>query len=232
MKISSRTHQGLVRLNNEDCVYHDDGEAFAILADGMGGLLAGEEASQVATFSSRQSLEADAGCQRALEDIVYDAHTAVAAAAREKNFSGKMGTTLLLWRINGGQGEFAHVGDSRLYRYKGGELTQMSKDMTLAQRMVDEGRVAAHEAHLAPNQNVLTQAIGLPGNLCPESGTTPVTGRLLLCSDGLSDLVADEQIAHALAHDDIEVVAEQLLKDALDRGGRDNISVIVIDLDA
>lgn len=231
MKISSRTHQGLVRLNNEDCVYHDVDAAFAILADGMGGLMAGAEASQVATWSSRKDLEADRHRERAMTEFVHSAHEAVANRARKKNYSGKMGTTLVLWRVNGACGEFAHVGDSRLYFYDNGELRQITKDMTVAQRMVDEGQFPAHEAHLAPNQNVLTQAIGIPGNLVPESGTTPLKGRLLLCSDGLSDLVADDQIAQALAHDDIAVVTEQLIKDALDKGGRDNISVIVIDLD-
>ena len=97
--------------------------------------------------------------------------------------------------------------------------------------MVDEGIIPQEEAHLAPNQNVLTQAVGMPGQVEPEVGTTPARGRLLLCSDGLSDLVSIDVIKHGLSIVDIEAAAEDLVKSALDKGGRDNISVIVIDLD-
>lgn len=230
--MTSRTHQGLVRLSNEDCVYYDvDGE-FAVLADGMGGLLAGEEASQSATLACRELLEADTQRVADLSDIIAQAHQAVWQHARSRNYIGKMGTTLMVWRARSTRGEFAHVGDSRFYSLDNGVLQQLSEDQTVAQRMIDEGRIAKHEAHLAPNQNVLTQAVGIPGNLEPEHGPAPNVGRLLLCSDGLSDLVSFERIHRALLMDDIDVAAEQLVKEALDKGGRDNISVIVIDLDA
>ncbi|NKB97248.1 MAG: hypothetical protein GKR90_01935 [Pseudomonadales bacterium] len=232
MKITSRTHQGLVRLNNEDCVYYDvDGE-FAVLADGMGGLLAGEEASQSATLACRELLEADPEHETDLNQIIQQAHETVCQHARAKNYIGKMGTTLIVWRTTLAQGEFGHVGDSRIYSLAEGNLRQLSKDQTVAQRMVDEGHIAQHEAHLAPKQNVLTQAVGIPGHLDPEVGAAPSEGRLLLCSDGLSDLVSLERIQSALLIEDIDVAAEELVKEALDKGGRDNISVIVIDLDA
>ena len=224
MKIASRTHQGLVRLNNEDCLYHDAELGIAVLADGMGGLLAGEEASRVATFEAQERMAE--GC--ALSEVLGLAHKAVRRRAEEKKYVGKMGTTLIVWQ----NGEFAHVGDSRIYSLVGEEITQLSKDQTVAQRMVDEGIIPPEEAHLAPKKNVLTQAIGMPGDVRPEEGTTPAGGRLLLCSDGLSDLVDIEVIKNGLVLPEVEDAAEQLVKEALDKGGRDNISVIVIDLDA
>lgn len=224
MRIASRTHQGLVRLNNEDYVYHDVELGIAVLADGMGGLLAGEEASRVATLEAQERMAEE----QALVDVITAAHHAVRVRAEEKKYVGKMGTTLVIWQ----NGEFAHVGDSRIYSLQDDTIVQLSKDQTVAQRMVDEGIIPPEEAHLAPKQNVLTQAIGMPGEVTPELGVTPSRGRLLLCSDGLSDLVEIEVIQAGLVLPEVEDVAEQLIKDALDKGGRDNISVIVIDLDA
>ncbi|MEM7002282.1 MAG: protein phosphatase 2C domain-containing protein [Pseudomonadota bacterium] len=228
MKIVERSHQGLVRLNNEDALLTDADAGWAILADGMGGLLAGEEASQKAVFEAAASLRE--GVEP--EDTVHIAHESTLKHAQQKNYAGKMGTTLIVWCWRNAQPEFAHVGDSRLYSLRAGELTQISTDHTLAQRMVDEGTIPADQAHTAPNQHILTQAVGMPGGIEPQAGQTPSDGRLLLCSDGLSDLVSGDKLKTALALPDMEEAADTLLKAALDRGGRDNISLVIIDLDA
>lgn len=230
MKIASLSHQGLVRINNEDAVLVDTGSKWVALADGMGGLLAGEEASDVAVTAAGALLGNETVDD--IEAILFNAHDQVKNHARAKNYVGKMGTTLVLWRWCEGKPEFCHVGDSRIYAFDGQILEQLSHDHTVAQRMVDEGVVPQEEAHTAPHQNVLTQALGMPGTLKPQAGGTPNKGKLLLCSDGLSDLVAHESIEAILkSAEDLEDCAKALVKSALDCGGRDNVTVALIDLD-
>ncbi|MFT7651440.1 MAG: serine/threonine protein phosphatase PrpC [Limisphaerales bacterium] len=228
MKIVSVTHQGLVRINNEDAVAFDDVGGWVALADGMGGLLAGEEASGVAVATAKRVfLESKAS----IEAVLLEAHQGVFAHAEGKNYVGKMGTTLVLWRWQPSGPEFCHVGDSRIYQYVDEQLTLLSTDQTVAQRMVDEGIIPKDQLATAPNQNVLTQALGMPGMLKPETGSTSTRGRLLLCSDGLSDLVADDVIERSMEIVDLQSCAAELVKLALDRGGRDNITVALIELD-
>ena len=238
MRMTSRTHQGLVRVNNEDCVHIDADAGFAVLADGMGGLLAGEQASAAAVRTVCACLEevveaAHNGCINGTEDhaaaLVEKAHSAVQDRASELNYVGKMGTTLVLWLGGEVEGYFAHVGDSRLYAYRAGEISQITRDHTVAQRLIDEGTIPAGQERNAPNQNVLTQALGLPGVCEVESGAVPEAERVLLCSDGLSDLVEDHEIAAILKRGDIDECADLLVKAALDRGGRDNVSVVIIE---
>ena len=230
MKVVCMTHQGLVRINNEDSVaVHPEGQ-WLVLADGMGGLLAGEEASRVAVDTACQMLEQNADAAPA--DIVLAAHEAVYTRAKKKNYVGKMGTTLVVWLWNDGAPTFGHIGDSRVYGWTDGELQQLSHDHTLAQRMIDEGSFPKEREREAPNRNVLTQALGMPGNLNPDTGTSNVSGRVLLCSDGLSDLVEDNHIAELVAVEDLEEAANSLVKAALDKGGRDNVSVALVDLDS
>ena len=227
MKMVCATHQGLVRLNNEDSVAVDEKLGWAVLADGMGGLLAGEEASAVAVDVAASELKAG---EQDMNQVVLKAHQGVVDVAKAKNYSGKMGTTLMVWSWCNGNPTFSHVGDSRIYSYQAGELSQLSLDHTVAQRMVDEGVITQDQLHTAPKQNVLTQALGMPGMLRPQNGQTTEQGRLLLCSDGLTDLVPAERIEALMAGDSLQDVAEELVKAALDKGGRDNITVAVIQL--
>lgn len=230
MKMTARTHQGLVRIKNEDCVFYDESGGYAIVADGMGGLMAGEVASKVAVAAVREHVEqTPGGAPVDVRAAALAAHEAVLTRAHRMNFVGKMGTTLVLWVLGREEQRYCHVGDSRLYVYADGVCSQVSHDHTLAQRMIDDGTVPADQAHTAPNRHVLTRAVGLPGECDPECGVVPPKGRLLLCSDGLSDLVTDDQIAKLLATDDIERCADNLVKAALDKGGRDNISVVLVD---
>ena len=229
MKMSCLTHQGLVRLKNEDAVHADATAGLAVVADGIGGLMSGEVASRVAVG---EVVEASTGGVEDPEALVLAAHEAVAEAARDRNYLGKMGTTLVVWLWRDGKPQFAHIGDSRLYVLAGGRLERLSVDHTVAQRMIDEGVVSPEDAHLAPQKNVLTQALGISRPPRPQAGATPTAGRLLLCSDGLSDLVAEERIAELLALDDLDACTRELVKAALDKGGRDNVTVVVVDLDA
>ncbi len=235
LNVVARSHRGLVRLNNEDFVHADAQSRFAILADGMGGLMAGEIASEVAVVTARRHLEADAprDSTQALSAIVNLSHNAVLAEARELNYTGKMGTTLVVWAQNGeGRSYFGHVGDSRLYTYSAGKLEQVTRDHTVAQRLIDAGEIDPDKEHEAPHRHVLTQALGLPGVFQPQVGEVPGCERLLLCSDGLSDLVRREQLEALMATPGLELCADYLLKAAMDAGGSDNVSVVLVEFDA
>ncbi len=238
VKVVARSHQGLVRLRNEDAVFGDDQGRFAVLADGMGGLMAGEVASRTAVETARDRLSR--GTSRLsepqdLEHVLQLAHDAVVARARRFNYVGKMGTTLLIWsQADGGAAQredsfFAHVGDSRIYTFTDGKLTQITRDHTVAQRMVDSGEISPEEEPEAPNRHVLTQALGLPGLCKPDSGVVPSAQRVILCSDGLSDLVTDSEMTEIMATPDLACCADELLKAALDAGGRDNVSVVLLE---
>ena len=241
MRITARSHQGLVRTNNEDAVHYDTTGGFAVLADGMGGLLAGEQASGVAVATATrllaelQSSESTTVPQSTgertdvLADVIEQAHRAVQAKARSLNYLGRMGTTLVIWAQHAEQAAFAHVGDSRLYVFADDHLSQVTHDHTLGQRLIDEGLAKPGAASNAGNHHVLTQAVGLAGDCQPETGAIPVCDRLLICSDGLSDLVTDEELAELIRLEDLEYCADQMVKGALDRGGRDNVSLVLVD---
>jgi len=231
VKMTSRSHQGLVRLNNEDCVHCDTEGKFAVLADGMGGLLAGEVASAVAVEAACRTLRAiTRESSTDLERVLASANDAVTARAKSTRYLGKMGTTLVIWAMGSEKSWYSYVGDSRLYAYDAGQLVQVTKDHTLAQRLIDEGRIAPGEEHNAPNRHVLTQAMGLPGIFKADSGEVPRCERVLLCSDGLSDLVVADEICEIMSTPDLDDCANFLLKAALDRGGRDNVSVALVEL--
>ncbi len=234
LNIVARSHQGLVRRNNEDFIYASAEDGFAVLADGMGGLLAGEIASEVAVVTARHNLEAGAArdSAQALSALVNLSHNAVLAEARERNYLGKMGTTLIVWAQAPDQRSFfGHVGDSRLYAYSRGRLEQLTRDHTVAQRLIDSGEVDGADEHDVPHRHILTQALGMPGVFQPQATEVPTCDRLLLCSDGLSDLVRREQLQEIMTDTDGERCADHLLKAALDAGGSDNVSVILVDFE-
>ena len=230
--MTSRSHQGLVRLNNEDRVYCDVDGGFVVLADGMGGLLAGEVASGVAVDTACQGLrhpERPHNHADDLGDILSEAHEAVVRQAKAMGYIGKMGTTLVIWAQRNESAYFAHVGDSRLYTYTAGDLAQITVDHTLAQRFIDEGKYEPDDEENVPNSHVLTQAMGLPGIFSVDTGQVPDCERVLLCSDGLSDLVAAPRIAEIMSTTDLEECADELVGAALDKGGRDNVTVAIVE---
>ena len=230
--MTSRSHQGLVRINNEDRVHCEPEHGFVVLADGMGGLLAGEVASAVAVDSACRALCDPRQPRGSIEDlkaILTLANEAVLERARSMRYVGKMGTTLVIWAMHADQSFFSYVGDSRLYVYYQGKLSQLTCDHTLAQRMIDNGEIAPEHADTAPNRHVLTHAMGLPGAFRADAGVLPDFDRILICTDGLSDLVAAADIEAIMATADLDDCANFLLKAALDKGGRDNVTVAIIE---
>lgn len=233
MEMAARSHAGLVRMRNEDALEIDPDCGIAVLADGMGGLMAGSEASKVVVEEVMTQLRQVADMHpQTLATAIEAAHQSVLAVSAAKEMKAQMGSTVVIWAAAQDQWVAAHVGDSRLYRWADETLEQVSRDHSLAQRMLDSGEVEPGvdvEAHYG---HVLTQGMGLrqpldPGFYQGELGQRPQ--RFLLCSDGLSDMVPAEKIARAMANNDLQGAADQLLGDALDMGGKDNISLILID---
>ncbi len=227
----SATHQGVVRQNNEDSMFPDksgesDGPTVLMVADGMGGHIAGEVASRLAINAAASSdLEPDdrvAAANRAIREEV----------ARQPELEG-MGTTLTLVELTpDGVARFGHVGDSRAYLYRSGELRQLTEDHTVAAEYVALGQISAAEADDHPQSHMLTRCLGLTRfvnvdriDLDLEAGD-----RLLLCSDGLNSMVPQEGIGKALANGSADEAAWKLVEAANKAGGHDNISVIVIDV--
>ena len=238
MKMVGRTHSGLQRMRNEDALGFDTTRAIAVVADGMGGLMAGAEASRIAVDGVLEHLNSSNTVDaQQLADAIALSHQSVVDVSAAKEMTSQMGSTVVIWSATKEQWCAAWVGDSRLYQWHQETLTQLSKDHSLAQRMLDSGEVESGvdvEAHYG---HVLTQGLGLRQPLDPGfcggdlfAGKAGRAGqRFLLCSDGLSDLVSEEYMAEVLAREDLEAAAETLLGRALDMGGHDNISLILIE---
>jgi len=228
---ASATHQGMVRQNNEDSLFPEqsgesDGPAVLMVADGMGGHVAGEVASRLAVnAAASSSLEPGdrvAAANRAIREEV----------ARQPDLEG-MGTTMTLVELTPeGVGRFGHVGDSRAYLFRNGILRQLTDDHTVAAEMVALGQITAEEAEDHPRSHMILRCLGLTRfvnvdefDLALEPGD-----RVLLCSDGLNSMVSHENIAKALTEGSADEAAWKLVELANKAGGHDNISVILIDV--
>lgn len=238
--IAALTHPGKVRSHNEDFVLADAAGGFAVLADGMGGHNAGEVASRMAVELVSEGLarQADAGAasdapraEASLAETLALANVALLQASRSKPEYDGMGTTLVavLWHADGVT--VGHVGDSRLYVLRHGELRQLTRDHSIVQEQVECGALSAEDARYAPNRNVLTRAVGIDADAKADVYTSQVeTGDIyLLCSDGLTDMLTDDDVRETLlsSRADVGAAAERLVERANQSGGLDNISVIV-----
>jgi protein phosphatase len=225
------TDIGLVRSNNEDSAFA--GRRLFAVADGVGGLPAGEFASDIA-IKALASLdeETDDEPLTALRDALHRANYEIAESALANPEHEGMGTTVTALLFEAGTAALAHVGDSRAYLLRAGALRQLSTDHTFVQSLVDQGILTPEEARNHPHRSVVTQAVqGYP--LHPATLLLPAEpgDRFLLCSDGLSDYVADDVIATLLgAGTDPQSCAEALVTQALSAGAPDNVTVVVVDL--
>jgi len=237
VEIIGRSDIGKVRENNEDFIDYDEVKGIAVLADGMGGLEAGEIASRTAVNEIMAHLvAADYVREDELLEAIAAANRSVFSLTQAGERSSNMGTTVVVWAAaEHGQCFIAHVGDSRAYRWRDSSLSALTTDHSLVQQMVVEGVLSASEALVAPNRNVVTRGIGLAADVATEVRSCVHTAGdlFVLCSDGLSDLIADSQIAAILSaclegSPDLRPVADELVKAANQAGGVDNISVILI----
>lgn len=231
LRYAARSDRGLVRANNEDSVYA--GARLLALADGMGGHAAGEVASQlvIAALAHLDDDEPGGDLLSKLDTAVRAGNSAIAAQVEMEPDLEGMGTTLTAILFAGNRLGLVHIGDSRGYLLRDGELTQITKDDTFVQTLVDEGRITAEEAHSHPQRSLIMRA--LTGHEVEPTLTmreARAGDRYLLCSDGLSDPVSDETILEALQIPDVAESAYRLIELALRGGGPDNVTVVVADV--
>jgi serine/threonine protein phosphatase PrpC len=231
LRYAARSDRGLVRANNEDSVYA--GARLLALADGMGGHAAGEVASQlvIAALAHLDDDEPGGDLLAKLDAAVRAGNSAIAAQVEMEPDLEGMGTTLTAILFDGNRIGLVHIGDSRGYLLRDGELTQITKDDTFVQTLVDEGRITREEAHSHPQRSLIMRA--LTGHEVEPTLTmreARAGDRYLLCSDGLSDPVSDETILEALQIPDVSESAYRLIELALRGGGPDNVTVVVADV--
>ena len=231
-KIFQATHVGKVRHNNEDSLIVIEPETF-VVADGMGGAQAGEVASQmlvetVRNFLMKTPLPWD---EKILSQAIFLANEKILNLARQnENYRG-MGTTATILSIDGKRAYFAHVGDSRIYQLRNNSLAQITEDHSYVETLVRHGEITPEQARVHPMKNVLTQAVGAVEQIYIDQANFPVEHGdiFLLCTDGLTNMVDDMTISKILQT--APNPAATLIDAALNAGGRDNISVIVIGVD-
>ncbi len=235
------TDPGRARDNNEDSVVFDEDTDIAILADGMGGYNAGEIASGMATAFIKSELsrwltEAGHGAKprevrRAMEICVDNANRSIFNAADSNPQYSGMGTTLVVCVFQDDVLLLGHIGDSRCYRLRNGSFSQITRDHSLLQEQIDAGLITPEQALTSSNKNLVTRALGVEDVVMLELHEHKVEpGDLfLLCSDGLSDMVNDAEIANIIdGPEALEQKADQLVNVANEHGGRDNITVMLI----
>ena len=234
LRAGASTDVGLVRQRNEDA-YVADYPLFAV-ADGLGGHLGGEVASRVAVDTLTDAAKGDGpdeGIPDRLRSAIQRANAEVSErASKDQRLTG-MGTTITAVIAGHDRIFLGHVGDSRAYLLRDGELRPLTEDHSLVQRMVREGRLTPEQAEIHPQRSVLTRALGIDDELEVDQATVEVTAgdRLLLCSDGLTSMVADELIRKILAgHDDPQAASQALVEAANSAGGQDNITTVVLDV--
>jgi len=246
LEMVARTDPGLIRSQNEDAVFADAGLGITILADGMGGYNAGEVASGMTTTRLAEDLariivfEAERGrgpsdpavVEQHIFNEVSAANAAVFNASKSCPQYAGMGTTLVMAWFYDNRMSVAHVGDSRLYRLRSKILEQLTRDHSLLQEQLDNGIITAEQARYAENRNLVTRALGVDPVVDVEINDYEVRPGdiILLCSDGLNDMIEDNEIALTLntLGGNLPLAAEHLVHLANDNGGRDNVSVVLV----
>jgi len=234
LKWGATTDVGMVRQQNEDAYSAE--ENLYIVADGMGGHNAGEVASALAVATVRAGAKSGIHSTEQFRELVQQANTAIYTASLDDSTQSGMGTTLTAMAVVPGEEPkvlVANVGDSRTYLFRGGALTRLSIDHSYVQELVNEGILTPEEARVHPRRNIVTRAMGIERSVMVDVFTHLVrTGdRVVLCSDGLVDEVPDTDIATVLSqHSDAQETAEALVLVANANGGRDNTTVVVVDI--
>ena len=229
IRSAASTHHGRVHSLNEDSLGMDATLGVWLVADGMGGHAAGEVASRVA----RDTLLAGMAAGHDLRDSTLAAHAAVVREASGNEAQKGMGTTSVALQIRDASCEMVWVGDSRGYLFRAGELKQLTRDHSFMQLLIDRQHLTPEQARTHPKRNVVTQVLGY-GDPVPDSVQCPLLRGdvLLLCSDGLYDELTDEEIGQILRSEkDLQRCSDRLVSTACDKGGRDNVSTILVQYD-
>lgn len=240
-KYFALTDVGHIRANNEDAVAIDPAHGIAVVADGMGGYQAGEVASAMAVEvvcaelrRQRPALDAGAAPEAwhgAIRHGIEQANHAVFRASGTRPECAGMGTTLVVALLQRNRAFIGHVGDSRAYAWRDGVLTQLTRDHSLAQELIDTGLLAPTDPMAPAWRNTITRALGIAAAMAVDTCRFEMSAgdTLMLCSDGLSNMLADAQIATVLRQQaSIETQARHLIDAANARGGHDNSSVVLV----
>ncbi len=254
LTVAARSDVGRVRTNNEDAFNITDlatgrslsadrghgaidvreNGALLALSDGMGGHQAGEVASALVLESLRAAMQATGAnsIEAKIESAVLRANADVARAARHRDKAG-MGATLTAVFIGGVEAYVAEVGDSRAYLLRAGRLRQITRDQSLVQMLVDKGLLSREDAKLSPHKNIILQAMGLADNVRVAIARLHLRrgDRLLLCSDGLSNMLSDDELRDLLGAGDATTACERLIDRGNEHGGEDNLTAIVAEVD-
>jgi protein phosphatase len=222
------SHVGLRRDHNEDTYCAEPQLGLWLVADGMGGHEQGEVASAIA----RDTVTEEVQQGKPLSEAIRSAAQRIIDHSRERQSTLPMGTTLVAAELKDHRYEVAWVGDSRVYHWNG-SLTQLTSDHSYVQELVDQGAISPEQARTHPHRNVVTQALGVtdPASLRVDTveGDLGEGEMLLLCSDGLTEEVDDEYIAHVLSQGlHYQESVDHLILAALDHGGSDNVTVLLV----
>ena len=229
------THPGKVRNNNEDSLLVGEGrdETLFVVADGIGGFEAGEVASSITIDVLK-----DTAPLGSLEDAIREANRRILAAAKSDERLSGMGTTVVALRFGGTESEpaaeISHVGDSRAYLLRDGELKPITEDHSLVAELVRSGDLTRDEASEHPQKNLITRALGAEMEVEVDTTVLPIRSgdRFILCSDGLSDMIPETRMLDLLTFspEGPEKAAQTLVSAALEAGGTDNVTVVVVDV--
>ena len=241
--MASATDVGRVRAHNEDSIAANPDIGLATLADGMGGYNAGEVASGIAVamvpteirkLAAAQSLHAmsDEAVKNLVSEQASKVNAAIYNAAQSQSQYAGMGTTLVIAYWHGNKVTVGHLGDSRCYQLRGDAIRPLTRDHSWIQEQIDAGLLTYEQARASKKKNLVTRACGIDPNVVPEVHVHDVEpGDIyILCSDGLYDMVPDEDIHLTVSSlkSNLPLAAQQLIQQANDNGGRDNISVILV----
>lgn len=247
LRFRGESHVGLIRSSNEDCYavvelnqlkgsLNKKGYIFAV-ADGIGGHACGDIASKMAcselsSISNSGISSRNDNCKVSLEDAFFIIDSSLKRHVADHPECEDMGTTLSCLIIEGDSASIAHVGDSRIYRLRGGSLEQLTTDHTFVQEMIDMGEEKPEAAKYHPLRSVLTRAIGTRERLTTVDTrylSVALNDRFLLCSDGLHDMVTQDEICSIMnTFEDPQLSAIELINAAMMNGGRDNVTVVTI----
>lgn len=244
LKIYSKSDIGLVRKLNEDACrsgIFSDHVGWAVVCDGMGGVNGGNVASSIAVENISQDLLTgyragmdDKAVQELITSSITNANAAVHRIAGSSDSLTGMGTTVVAAIVSDGVAHVAHAGDSRAYLISPEEIRQLTTDHSMVQEMVEKGDLTAQQAKTHPQKNIITRALGVESSLRIDYSETqlPVGNRLLICTDGLTNYVDEEQIFNLSKEMDGQELTEKLVSLAKNAGGSDNITVVVLEDEA
>ena len=232
IEFACQSHTGLQRRANEDNAYASP--PLFVVADGMGGAQAGEVASRIAIEAFEHSLDGTGSPEQRLADRILEANRQIHERSRTESGQEGMGTTLTAALLDDGELAIGHVGDSRAYLFRDGELSRLTRDHSLVDELVRRGELTEEEAAEHPQRSIITRALGPEPDVTPDTSTYPVRAGdvLLLCSDGLTSMISEESMAHVLRdRSSLDDAARELIEQANAAGGRDNITVVLFRLE-